>query len=320
MASRNKFVVPGDQPVQIQGSPHIDRLKSRGEFVMYTDRPATMQEQLDRVKDANVILNTRGAVKWPGEALRRLPKLKLIATCSIGTDMIDLKTAKELGITVCNQPGRTAPLVAEHAIALMFATAKRAAYFTTELKAGRWTKMDMVYLRGKTLGVIGTGNIGREVAKLGVALGMKVIAWTYNPSPEREREMGVKFVQMDELLRNSDVVSLNVRLSDQSRGMIGKRELAIMKKGSILINCGRGDLVQTGPLVDALNSGHLAGAGLDVFDQEPLPPNHPIFVCQQVVLTPHCADQTPEGVELLNEGVVDNVLAFLDGKPKNVVV
>ena len=126
-------------------------------------------------------------------------------------------------------------------------------------------------------------------------------------------------MDLDELLRRADVVSLHVRLSDESRGMIGRRELALMKEGAILINGARGEIVDTQALVEALNSGHLAGAGLDVFDQEPLPPDHPILSCEQVVLTPHMADQTPEGIEALNEGAVDNVIAFIEGRPRNVV-
>ena len=126
-------------------------------------------------------------------------------------------------------------------------------------------------------------------------------------------------MDLDDLLRQADVVSLSLRLSDETRGVIGQRELGLMKRGAILVNGGRGELVDTSALVNALTSGHLAGAALDVFDVEPLPPDHPILSCRQVVLTPHIADQTPEGVELLNEGVVDNVIAFLEGHAQNVV-
>ena len=313
------FVVPGDDPPKVQGSPHLDRLRPHGKVVLYTDRPRTMEEQLDRVRDAQVIINTRGAVKWPREALRALPRLRVIATCSVGTDMIDLETASEMGIVVSNQPGRTAGVVAEHIFGLMFAVAKRAAFQTAELKAGRWTRMENVFLQGKTLGIVGTGNIGGEIARLANALGMDVVAWTFHPSPDRAAALGVRFVELDDLLRQSDVLSLHVRLSDETRGLIGRRELALMKEGALLVNGGRGELVDTLALVDALNSGRLAGAALDVYDVEPLPADHPILSCRQVVLTPHLGDQTPEGMELLNEGVVSNVMAYLEGRPQNVV-
>lgn len=317
--SRLKFVVPGDDPPQIQGSSHLDRLEPYGDVILFTDRPTTLDDQVERARDAHAILNTRGAVKWPGDALRALPKLRIIATCSIGTDMIDLQAASELGITVSNQPGRTAGIVAEHIFGLMFAVAKRAAFQTSELKAGRWTRKENMFLQGKTLGIVGTGNVGSEVARLANALGMKTLAWTYSPSAERAARLGVQYVELDKLLRESDVVSLHVRLSGDSSGMIGRREIALMKQGSLLINAGRGELVDAEALVESLNSGHLGGAGIDVFNVEPLPAEHPILSCDQVVLTPHIADQTPEGMELLNEGAVTNLIEFLKGRPRNVV-
>jgi D-3-phosphoglycerate dehydrogenase len=318
-SSRLTIVVPGDDPVQIAGSPHLERLRTYGEVILYTDRPASLEEKIARAREADLLINTRGAVTWPGEALRALPKLRLIATCSIGTDMIDLATARELGVVVCNQPGRTAPVVAEHAFGLMFALAKRAAFQTAELKAGRWTRRENIFLQGKTLGVVGTGAIGAEMARLGRAVGMNVIAWTFHPSSERAAALGVRFVERDELLRTADVVSLHVKLTEDSRGMLGARELALMKPDALLINCARGGVVDTAALVEALHRGHLSGAALDVYDQEPLPADHPLRSCEQVILTPHNADQTPEGVDLLNEGALDNVIAFLEGRPRNVV-
>lgn len=318
--NRLKIVVPGDLPPQIQGSPHLERLKPYGDVVLYTDRPETPEEKIHRAEDADILINSRGIVKWPAEILRQLPKLKLISLCSIGTDMIALDEAKQQGITVCNQPGRTAPVVAEHGFGLMFALAKRAAFLTAAMKAGGWPRMDNVYLQGKTLGIVGTGHIGGEMARLGRAIGMDVIAWTYNPSEARAEALGVRFVSLDELLQTSDVVSLHVRLTEESHHLIGARELGLMKQEALLINVARGGVIDTEALIDALNSGHLGGAAIDVYDEEPLPANHPLLVCEQVILTPHCADMTSEGVELLNEGAVDNIIAFLEGTPQNVVV
>ena len=318
-SDRVKIVVPGDNPPQIQGSPHLERLEPYGDVTLHTDRPESLEEQIDRTKDADIVMNTRGIVTWYAEALHQVPKLRLIATCSIGTDNIDLDTARELGVVICNQPGRTAPVVAEHGFGLMFAAAKRAAFMTTAVKEGGWPRMDNIYLRGKTLGIIGTGHIGAEMARLGRAIGMDVIAWTFNPSPERAAQLGVQYVELDELLRTADVVSLHVKLTDDSREMIGKRELELMKPNALLINVARGDIVDTDALVDALNSGHLGGAGIDVYDEEPPPADHPLLACEQVILSPHCADMTPEGVDLLNEGIVANVIAFLEGRPQNVV-
>lgn len=319
MDERPLIVVPGDYPVQLAGSPHLERLRPHGEVVLHSTRPAGDAEKLSRVRDAQVMINSRGAVKWPGQLLEQLPRLRFITVCGIGTDSIDLETAREQNIIVSNIPGMTAAVVAEHALALMLAASKRVSYQTAELRAGRWIGMNNVYLRGKTAGVIGTGAIGVEMIQLCRALGMEVVAWTFNPSAERRRKLGVRFLELDELLRVSDVVTIHLKLTPESRRLIGARELTLMKPGSLLVNTARGAIVDTAALVESLDSGHLGGAGLDVYDTEPLPGNDPLLDCDQVVLTPHSADQTPEGYDLLNQGVVDNVIAFLEGRPRNVV-
>ncbi|MEQ8790350.1 MAG: phosphoglycerate dehydrogenase [Pirellulaceae bacterium] len=313
------IVIPADEPVQIGDSPQLDRLREAAEVKLYRDRPASSEELVRRVQEADVMINSRGHVKWPAELLSQLPRLKMMSTCSIGTDSIDLQQATRQGVIVSNIPGRTAPVVAEHAFALMLALAKRTAFQTAELKAGRWTKRENMLLGGKTLGVIGTGAIGAATVRLARAIGMRVVAWTFHPTPQRAAELGVEFVELDELLSTSDVVSLHVRLTADSRHLIGREQLARMKPGALLVNTARGDVVDTQALIEALDSGHLGGAALDVFDVEPLPGDHPILRCEQVVLTPHAADQTPEGVELLNQGAVENVLAYLRGEPRNVV-
>jgi D-3-phosphoglycerate dehydrogenase len=190
----------------------------------------------------------------------------------------------------------------------MLGTARRLAFTTAQVKAGNWLTPDNFVLNGKTLGVIGAG-----------AIGMKTQAWTFNPTDDRSRELGVALVDLDTLLATSDVVSIHVKLTKESRHLVGARELGLMKPNSLLINTARGPVVDSASLVEALNSGHLAGAGIDVFDQEPLEPNDPLLSCEHVVLTPHTADQNTEGRDLLNSGAVDNILAYLDGKPQNVV-
>ena len=316
---RVKIVIPGDDPVQCAGSPHLEKLKPYGDVELYSDRPESSAEKVERVKDADIIINSRGVVSWGAEEFNQLPNLKMIATCSIGTDMFDLEAAKDKGIIICNQPGRTAPVVAEHMFGLMFAAAKRAAYFTAGVKEGKWLRMDNMMVQGKTLGIVGTGAIGAEMARLGRAIGMNVVAWTYNPSQERAEKLGVTFVELDELLQKADIISLHVKLTDDSNGLIGKRELGLMKPGAILLNGARGAVVDTGALVDALNTGHLGGVGIDVYDQEPVPPDYPLLACEQVVLTPHCADMTPEGVDLLNSGAVENIIAYMEGRTQNRV-
>ena len=319
MTERPLIVIPGDDPPQCQGSHHLERLAKFGEVKLYDNRPSSSEEQIERARDATAIINSRGQIHWSSEILRSLPKLKMITVCGIGTDAIDLKEARARGIVVSNVPGKTAPLVAEHALGLLMAVAKRATFQTTVMREGRWESVDGVFLRGKTLGVVGTGNIGAEMIGLGKAIGMNVIAWTFHPTPDRAEALGVEYVDLDYLLSRSDVVSLHVQQTPETHHMIGKREIELMKSGALIVNVSRGAIIDTPAMVDALNSGHLSGAGLDVFEEEPLPTNHPLLDCQHIAVTPHVADMTPEGLDLLNEGVFDNVVAFFEGRPQNVV-
>jgi D-3-phosphoglycerate dehydrogenase len=318
--SKPQIVIPGDFPPQLQGSPHLERLRQHGDVVLHADLPAGDEEKIRRARDAICLINSRGSLKWPAAVLRQLTKLRMIGLCGIGTDSVDLPTAQAMGIVVSNIPGKTAGIVAEHALALMLGVARRLWFQTNEMKLGRWSGLDNFYLRDKVLGLLGAGHIAAEMARLGSAIGMKVQAWTFHPCDERAEQLGIRFVGFDELLETSDVVSVHVKLTDQTRGMLGARAFAMMKPGALFINTARGAIADTTAMVEALRSGRLGGAGIDVFDAEPLPPNHPLLSCQHVVLTPHNADQTPEGMEILNGGVVDNVIAYLEGRPQNRVV
>lgn len=305
--------------MQIGDSPQLHRLERYGEVTLHSTRPADFAEQIGRASGFQIILNSRGAVRWHRAELESLEDLKMIATCSIGTDMIDLEVAEQRGIVVSNQPGRTAPVVAEHMFGMMFAVAKRTAFHTAEIREGRWSMRMNAGIQGKVLGIVGTGNIGAEMARLGRAVGMEVIAWTFNPSDARAKELGLRFVGFDELLQMADVVSLHVALTDDTHHLIGTPELGKMKPQALLLNGARGGVLDLDALAAALQSGAIGGAGLDVFPEEPFSSGHPIKVCENVVFTPHAADQTPEGKELLNAGAVDNIIAFLEGNPRNNV-
>lgn len=316
---RPRVVIPADSPPLVGASPCLAQLDEIADVVLYRDRPADDQGKVRRVSEADILLNSRGSLKFPREVLQQLPRLKMIAVCGIGYDAIDLPTATEQGIFVCNVPGRTATVVAEHALGLMFAVARNIAFQTLELKAGRWRGDLGVSLTGRQIGVIGTGNIGCEMIRLCRAVGMKPVAWSLHPDPAKAARLGFEYVTLEQLLKTSDVVSLHTRLSDQTRGLMNPERFAMMKRGSILINTARGAMVETDALVEALESGHLFGAGLDVYDEEPLRADHPILQCARVVLTPHTADTTQEGLDVLTLGCIDNIRAFLNGKPQNVV-
>ncbi len=313
------LVIPGDDPVQIAGSPRLDSLAEHYSIRLFDNRPSSDEEKLERAAGATAMINSRGAVTWPGEVLAQLPDLKFISTCGIGTDSIDLEACRRLGIVVSNIPGRTAPVVAEHAFALMMAISRKTSYFTEAMKRNNWHQVLSTSLSGKTLGVIGTGNIGTEMIRLSRAFGMEVIAWSFHPDPSKAEQWDFQYVERDEVFRRSDVVSLHVKLTDDSRHLVTSRELDLMSRGSLLVNTARGAVVDTSAVVDALNSGHLGGAALDVFETEPLEADHPLTQCEHVVLTPHCADQTPEGNDLLNLGATENAIAFAEGQPQNIV-
>jgi phosphoglycerate dehydrogenase-like enzyme len=217
-------------------------------------------------------------------------------------------------------PSVTATLVAEHAFALLLAVSRRTAYFTAAVRAGRWPRRLATSLLGKTLGVVGTGNIGCEMIRLSRAFGMDVIAWSFHPNDEKAARLGFRYVELEELFAQSDALSLHLKLTDKSRGFIGEKELAQVRPGCLLVNTARGAMIDNASVIAALEDGRLGGVALDVFDQEPIRQGHPLLQCEQVVFTPHSADQTPEGVDLLNLGCVENVIAFLEGRPQNVVV
>ncbi len=233
---RPLVVIPGDQPPAIVGSKHLDRLREHFEVVLYDSRPASDQEKIDRACDATVILNTRTAVRWPGEVLRQLPKLKMIACCAIGYDSIDMPAAREQGIVVTNVPGRTATIVAEHALALLLGAARRLAWMTAEVKQGRWPGEHLIFLSGKRLGVVGTGHTGCEMIRLAKAIGMEVVAWSFHPSAEKSAKLGFRYVDRTELLQTSDAISIHLKLTDESRGWINAEALSQTKPGALLVN------------------------------------------------------------------------------------
>ena len=317
--SRPLVVIPADDPPLVSRSRYLDDLRAIAEVRLYQDRPTSKDEMLDRVKPADILLNSRSAVRVSAELLNRLPNLKMIAVCGIGYDTIDLEAATQAGIVVCNIPGRTATVVAEHAFSLLLSVSRRVVSMTEQLREGQWSSQLGTTVIGKRIGIIGTGNIGCEMIRMCRAFGMEVVAWTLHPDEDKARLLGFRYLPLEEVLRSSDAISIHVRLSEKTNGLIGSAELQQMKRGAILVNSARAAVVDTAALVEALKTEHLFGAGIDVFDQEPIGSDHPLLTCENVALTPHSADQTPEGLDILTLGCVQNIQAFLDGVPQNVV-
>jgi phosphoglycerate dehydrogenase-like enzyme len=267
-----------------------------------------------------VALNIRGRTFFTAEVLGACPKLKLISIWGTGTDNVDLPAAAARGVTVTNTPGANAIAVAEHTVALMLAAAKQLASADQAMRQGGWPRNLVPQLRGKRLGLVGTGLIGREVATMAKGLGMQVVAWTFHPSARLADSLGLRYVELDELLRTSDIVSLHLRATPETRHFLSRPRLAMLKPGAILVNTARGALIDEAALVDCLREKKVACAGLDVFETEPLPAGHPLLGLPNVLLTPHAAGMTPEVIQNGLAMAVENIENFQKGSPAHVVV
>jgi len=314
-----RVVVPDDFPSILSGTPALKRLQQFTEVTVYTEKAPSEEELIQRLQGAEAVINIRAYSKFTEPLLRACPDLKFIAVLGIGTDNIDLPAASRLGIKVSNTPGYSAIAVAEHTLALLLAAARKIPQHDRELHAGRWTRLPMTQLHGKTFGLVGFGNIGRQVASLAKGLGLKVLVWTFHPNLERAEEFGVQFVEFDRLLTESDVISINIQASEKTRHLLNRAALKKVKNTCILVNTARASIVDTAAMIEALQTGNLAAAALDVYDQEPLSPTDPLLSLPNVVFSPHNAGMTPEAIVRGNEMVVENVLSFFQGRLINQV-
>ncbi|MEM2277722.1 MAG: hydroxyacid dehydrogenase [Zestosphaera sp.] len=291
----------------------VKLLEDAGIQVVYREYPSE-KELSELVTDIDILL-VRSKPLVTAEVISKAEKLKIIARAGVGLDNIDVKVAEAKGIKVINTPEAPTRSVAELAIGLMLAVARKIAYSDRKMREGRWVKKEAegVELKGKTLGIIGFGRIGREVAAIASkGLGMKILYYdVYRASPEVEKELGATYVDLETLVRESDVVSVHVPLTSETRGLVSEGLLKLMKKNAILINTSRGAVVDTKALIKALNEGWIAGAGLDVYEEEPLPPNHPLTQLDNVVLTPHIGASTEEAQERAGIDAVKKILELI---------
>ena len=315
------IVVPDDFPSVFDGSAAHERLKKAGDVAVFTERGAeNEQELIRRIGRAKVAINIRAHARFTEGVFSACPALKLVSVWGTGTDNIDLNAAGMRGVTICNTPGVNAFAVAEHALTLMLAVGRKITTLDAEMRKNKWPRELLTQLLGKTLGVFGMGTIGARVAALGKAIGMDVLAWSAQGDQARIRAAGATPATKEDILARADVVSLHVRLSPETRGFLGRKELAMMKPTAILVNTGRGALVDREALLGALKERKIMGAGLDVFHQEPLAADDPILALPNVIISPHNAGQTPE---VIRDGLlraVENIEHFLAGKPKDLVV
>jgi D-3-phosphoglycerate dehydrogenase len=319
--ARAKIVIPDDFPAVISDTPALASLQASGEVEIYTSRPDTQDELITRIHGAHTVVNIRAYCKFSAEVLRACPDLKHLAVWGTGTDNVDLQAAKALGIVVTNTPNTATDSVAEQGLALMLALARKVPFLDAQVKRGEWVRGMLTQLAGKTLGILGTGAIGLRMAQLGKGIGMSILAWTYHPDPMKAEAAGLRYVEaMTDVLRQADVVSLHLRYSPATEHLIGAKELALMKPTALLINTARGQLVDQKALYEALRDGAIAGAGLDVFEQEPIDSHDPLLTLPNVVLSPHTAGTTPEALMNGLQLCAANVRAFLEERIQNRVV
>ncbi len=311
-----RIAIPDDAPPVLRASALWPHLEARATLDYHDTLPGSEERLIERIGPAEVVLNIRASSGFTARVFAQCPRLRLVSVWGTGTDHVDLRAAARRGVTVTNTPGVSAVSIAEHALALLLAVARRIPLLDAAVRRGEWPRGQSVELAGKTCGILGLGAIGRRFAWLARGIGMRTIAWTMHP----KQAEGVELVELDELYRASDVLSVHLRLSRETEGLIGPRQFALMKKSAILINTARGRIVDEAALAEALAAGRIAGAGLDVFAAEPLPAGHALLALPNLVLTPHCAGITPEALEAGLHMAVENVWAFLEEQPRNVVL
>jgi phosphoglycerate dehydrogenase-like enzyme len=288
------------------------------EVVVFRDHLADPEAIAARLRDFDVVVAMRERTPFPSALFARLSRLRCLVTTGMRNAAIDLGAAAERGVVVCGTAGLPYP-TAELAWGLILSLVRRIPAEDRATRAGSWQETVGLGLNGKTLGVLGLGTLGSRVARVGRAFEMEVLAWSQNLTAERAAQVGATLVAKDELLARSDVVTIHLVLGERTHGLIGARELSLMKPGAFLVNTSRGPIIDESALIRALGDGVLAGAGLDVFDEEPLPLDHPFRRLPNTVVTPHLGYVTEETYRTFYGHALEDVQAFLRGQPIRVL-
>ncbi|HZL30263.1 MAG TPA: D-2-hydroxyacid dehydrogenase family protein [Pseudolabrys sp.] len=284
------------------------------------DQPFKSQDEaIKALQGFAIVVGMRERTPFPRKVIESLPDLKLLITTGAKNNAFDIKAAAERGVTVCGTGGVGNPTTGI-VFGLMLELTRHIGFENARMKAGEpWQVTIGLDLEGLTLGIVGLGKLGQRVAKIGQAFGMKVIAWSQNLSPEKAKEAGVDYASREELFAKSDFVSIHLVLSDRSRGLITGDDIGRMKKSAYLINTARAPIVDQAALLKALQEEKIAGAGLDVFETEPLPLDHPYRKLDNVVITPHLGYVSEQNYRKYFPDIVEDIRAFLDGKPVRVI-
>lgn len=294
------------------------RFEDKGHLFYYYSYRETDPEKLkERIGGSEVIILTNQVL--PGEVIRSAPNLKMISVAFTGVDHVDMEACREQGITVSNAAGFSDQGVAELSVGLMINLFRKITAQDVLTRKGKVRLGLGRELGGKTVGIIGTGRIGLQTAKLLQAFGCSLIAFSRTRKTEAA-DMGIMYVSMEELMKNADIVTVHTPLTAETKGLIGRKEIELMQSTAILINTARGPVVDYEALAEALNTGRIAGAGLDVYKVEPpLDTDHPILRAKNTITLPHIGFATEEGIQLRSEIVEENILGWIDGKPLRVM-
>ena len=295
-----------------------DALPNDVSVAVFNDHLHDEDDLVERLEQHDIVVAMRERTPFQRSLLERLPHLRLLVTTGMRNASIDVRAAADNGVTVCGTEGLPYP-TAELTWALILALARKVPTEDAATRAGDWQVTMGEGLQSKTLGVIGLGRLGSQVATVGAAFGMNLVAWSQNLTMERATEFGAELVSKEELLRSSDFITIHLVLSDRTRGLIGSNEIGMMKPTAYLVNTSRGPIVDEGALIDSLQSYTIAGAGLDVFDTEPLPLDHPLRTLPNTVLTPHMGYVTSETYRVFYGDAAENIRAFLAGEPVRVI-
>ena len=293
-------------------------LHGKAELFVFDKPFASQDEAAERLAKFEIIVGMRERTAFSSNLLKRLPNLKLLITTGMRNRSFDMEAATEQGITICGTDSAGQP-TAELTWAILLGLACQIPAHDRGMKSGQWQTKLNGNVGGKTLGVVGLGKLGSAVARVGLAFGMKVIAWSQNLTDERAAEVGAIRVDKKTLLSQSDYISIHLILSDRSRGLIGAKELKQMKPSAYLINTSRGPIVDEDALLEALQNHKIAGAGIDVYSEEPLPVGSPFRTLDNVLLTPHMGYVATNNISRMYSDAAEDIAAFLDGNPVRVL-
>jgi len=296
--------------------PAYQQLKARTDITVLSERLDSSDKIVDRLRDCDALVLMRERTRFSDLEYGQLPKLKFISQTGRTTHHLDLANATQRGIAVSGTPSDNGTTTKELTIGLILALARKIPQVNQRMRQESWPPLTGIMLEGKTVGVLGLGRIGNEVARIMKAFNTRVLGWSRSLTPERAAQVGAESVSMETLLKESDFVTLHVQFNPETVGLIGAKEIALMKRGAVLVNTGRGPIIDEQAMLNALETGQLGGVGLDVYNIEPLPMNHPLRRFDNAILMSHRGYATVEILSERYEQALTNILHFIEGKPQ----